>query len=76
MHLRKTETLFGRRRRDERTTRHKTNVNTKQGQPRLLNKMAFKFEDLVGPELLNSNGKEVSSSDALSGKKHVMLYFR
>eukprot|EP01082_Thalassiosira_pseudonana_P015498 g14306.t1 g14306 contig9:1574991-1575555(-) len=37
--------------------------------------MAFKFEDLVGPELLNSNGKEVSSSDALSGKKHVMLYF-
>jgi hypothetical protein len=38
--------------------------------------MAFKFEDLVGPELLNSNGKEVSSSDALSGKKHVMLYFR
>lgn len=34
--------------------------------------MASAFEPLVGPTLLNREGEEVPSSEALRGKKYVM----
>lgn len=37
--------------------------------------MTSHFEELIGPTLLNGKGEEVPSSDALKGKKYVMLYF-
>mmetsp|Transcript_17447 Transcript_17447/g.37701 ORF Transcript_17447/g.37701 Transcript_17447/m.37701 type:complete len:163 (+) Transcript_17447:113-601(+) len=37
--------------------------------------MASQMEELVGPTLLNGKGEEVPTSEALKGKKHVMLYF-
>ncbi|KAL7542281.1 hypothetical protein ACHAXR_013208 [Thalassiosira sp. AJA248-18] len=37
--------------------------------------MASHFEELVGPNLVNAKGEEVPSSEALEGKKYVMLYF-
>eukprot|EP00584_Thalassiosira_punctigera_P019288 CAMPEP_0172550886 /NCGR_PEP_ID=MMETSP1067-20121228/33396_1 /TAXON_ID=265564 ORGANISM="Thalassiosira punctigera, Strain Tpunct2005C2" /NCGR_SAMPLE_ID=MMETSP1067 /ASSEMBLY_ACC=CAM_ASM_000444 /LENGTH=167 /DNA_ID=CAMNT_0013338567 /DNA_START=95 /DNA_END=598 /DNA_ORIENTATION=- len=37
--------------------------------------MSSQFEELVGPTLLNDKGEEVPSSEALRGKKYVMLYF-
>mmetsp|Transcript_40705 Transcript_40705/g.85516 ORF Transcript_40705/g.85516 Transcript_40705/m.85516 type:complete len:164 (-) Transcript_40705:394-885(-) len=37
--------------------------------------MASQLEELVGPTLVNNKGEEVKSSEALQGKKYVMLYF-
>mmetsp|Transcript_39099 Transcript_39099/g.81823 ORF Transcript_39099/g.81823 Transcript_39099/m.81823 type:complete len:165 (-) Transcript_39099:297-791(-) len=37
--------------------------------------MASQLEQLVGPTLVNNKGEEVPSSEALQGKKYVMLYF-
>lgn len=37
--------------------------------------MASPFEELVGPTLLNAKGEDVPTSEALKGKKHIMLYF-
>lgn len=37
--------------------------------------MTFRFDELVGPTLVNGKGEELPSLEALQGKKFVMLYF-
>ncbi|KAL7487517.1 hypothetical protein ACHAW6_013107 [Cyclotella cf. meneghiniana] len=37
--------------------------------------MTFKFDELLGPTLINSKGEEVPTSSVLEGKKYVMFYF-
>jgi hypothetical protein len=33
------------------------------------------FEALFGKQLISKDGSTVNTSDALAGKKHVMIYF-